>query len=304
MRFVFLNDILLLKCSGLLLRFSKSTTLNKAGRAITPYKNRKHLGLKRNCNKWSFGPLRLEEDAMPHAYRRGYAVALLIGIDENKAVVWKMYSQVAKQDKTIHMNGLRKDSKTQYNFHEDVINAIRASISEGVKSIIVTAPPRTNYAEEFLNHVRAHHVWLTQSSSKATFGVLTGSATSTHDVTLLTRTVEFKKMIGETMETETENLLELLEKRLNADTRQPLILYSLDEAEDAILGAWIPGKPKPETLLVTDTYLYGSHQKSRVNRLMQIATNRGVQTRTVQSDTVAGKRLLQLGGLVCILKPV
>jgi stalled ribosome rescue protein Dom34 len=201
------------------------------------------------------------------------------------------------------MENTRKDAKAAYNFHEAIVNAIRPTLNEGVKSLIIASPPRTSYSDDFLQHVRGHHVWLVQGPSKATFSTITGSAANTHDVTLLTRTPQFKQLVGETTTTETENLLELLEKRLNADSMLPLVLYSQQEAEDAILGAWVPGKPKPEILLLTDTYLSGSRQKSRLQRLMQVASNRGVKTRVVDHETVAGKRLTQLGGLVCILKP-
>ncbi len=101
---------------------------------------------------------------------------------------------------------------------------------------------------------------------------------------------------------ETENLVELLEKSLNATGAQPMVLYSIEEIEDKILGSWLPGKPKPELLMLTDTYLSGSRQKNRIQRLIQIAQNRQVKSRVVKADSQAGKRLSQLGGMVCILK--
>jgi stalled ribosome rescue protein Dom34 len=227
----------------------------------------------------------------------------LIGIAETEAALWKIYSQVAKPEKTIRMRGTRKDTKAVYNFHEGIVNAIRPTLNEGVKSLIITSPPRTSLGDDFLTHVRSHHVWLVQGPSKATFTNITGTAANMHDVTLLTRTPEFKRLVGETTTTETETLLELLEKRLNTDSILPLVLYSQQEAEDAILGTWVPGKPKPEILLLTDTYLSGSRQKNRLQRLMQVASNRNVKTRVVNHDSAAGKRLMQLGGVVCILKP-
>ncbi len=240
---------------------------------------------------------------MPKSYRRGYAVALLIGIAETEATLWKIYSQVAKPEKTIHMNGARKDAKSVYTFYEAIVNAIRPTLNEGVKSLIIASPPRTSFGENFLTHISGHHVWLVQGPNKAIFTRITGTATNTHDVSVLTRMPEFKQLVGETTTTETENLIELLEKRLNADSEQPLVLYSQQAAEDAILGTWVSGKPKPELLLLTDTYLSGSRQKNRLQRLMQIASNRNVKTRVVNHDSIAGKRLTQLGGLVCILKP-
>jgi stalled ribosome rescue protein Dom34 len=117
----------------------------------------------------------------------------------------------------------------------------------------------------------------------------------------LTKTAAFKQLISETTAQETENLLEILEKRLSeADN---LVLFSLEEAENLILTPQQAGKPKPEYLLLTDNYLSGSRRKNRVQRLLQIAKNKGVKTRVINAESTAGKRLTQLGGLVCLAKP-
>ena len=117
---------------------------------------------------------------------------------------------------------------------------------------------------------------------------------------LLTKTDAFKQLISETTAQETENTLEILEKRLNqADN---LVFFSLQEAENLILGKQAEGKPKPDYLLLTNEYLADSRQKNRVNRLMQIAQNIGVKTRVIDAESAAGKRITQLGGIVCIAK--
>ena len=61
-------------------------------------------------------------------------------------------------------------------------------------------------------------------------------------------------------------------------------------------------KPKPEYLMLTDEYLSKSRQKYRVQRLMQVAANKGVKTRVISAESTAGKRLTQLGGIVCLAK--
>jgi stalled ribosome rescue protein Dom34 len=236
-------------------------------------------------------------------YRRGYAVALLVGLKENYAAIWKVFSNVVKPEKTIDFTKTKGDSKTLYNFNEAIVNAIRPTIKEGVKSIVVATPPKTDYSQTFLRHLKNHHAWLTQGPEKATFAEMSGSATTLHEVTLLTRTLEFRQIIGDTTTQETENLVELIEKALNAPSIEPLILYSLEEIEDKVLSSWIPGKPKPDYIMITDAYLSASRQKNRLQRLMQIAQNRGIKSRIVKADSLAGKRLSQLGGIVCILKP-
>ena len=118
----------------------------------------------------------------PKNYKRGYPVAMLIGIEADHAALWQIFSQVAKPQQTISINGERKDQKTLYNFHETIINALRPILKEGVRSVVVASPPRTSYALEFLYHIKAHHAWLTQGTNKATFSQIVGSASSPSQV--------------------------------------------------------------------------------------------------------------------------
>jgi stalled ribosome rescue protein Dom34 len=236
----------------------------------------------------------------PKNYKRGYPVAVLVGIESSHAVMWYIFSQVAKQQQTISSNGDRKDSKSLYSFHETIINALRPVLKEGVRSIIVASPPRTNFAQDFLSHIKAHHSWLLQGANKASFSQITGSASAPSQVAALTKTANFKQLIQENAAEETENLLEILEKRLSKTDN--LVLFSLQEAENLILNTQAPGKRQPEYLLLTNEYLAGSRQKNRVNRLMQIAARNGVKTRVIDAESNAGLRLTQLGGIVCLAK--
>ena len=236
----------------------------------------------------------------PKQYRRGYPVAVLIGLEQDHAAIWQVFSNVAKQEQTIPLNGARSDSKAVYSFHENLVNALRPTLKEGVKSVIVAAPPRTNYAQEFLSHIKSHHSWLVQGAGKAVFSTITGSASTPQQVAAITKTGTFKDSISETTAQETENLLEVLEKRLNESGN--LVFFSLQEAENLVLNQQSEGKPKPEYLMLTDEYLAGSRQKYRIQRLMQVAANRGVKTRVISAESTAGKRVSQLGGIVCLAK--
>ena len=236
----------------------------------------------------------------PKNYKRGYPVAVLVGIELNHAAIWHIFSQVAKQQETIPLNGDRKDSKSVYSFNETIINALRPVLKEGVRSIIVASPPRTNFAQDFLSHIKAHHSWLLQGTNKASISHITGSASSPPQVAALTKTSAFKQLIEENATEETENLLEILEKRLSKT--DSLVLFSLQEAENLILNPQAPGKSQPEYLLLTDDYLAGTRQKNRVNRLMMIAAKNGVKTRVINAESNAGSRITQLGGIVCLAK--
>jgi stalled ribosome rescue protein Dom34 len=237
------------------------------------------------------------------AYKRGYAVAILAGLEKTHAALWKVFSKVVKPEKTLTIVGTRNNPKALYNFHESIINALRPTLKESVRSIILVSPARTNYAQEFIDHVREHHTWLIQGTNKAAFSEITGSASTLSQVAALTRTKAFRQLICETTAEETENLIEILEKRLNASEKNNLVLFSLEEAEALILNQQNTSRPKPEYLLLTDKYLADNRKKNRLHRLMQIATNRKVKTRIVNAESPAGVRLTQLGGIVCIAKP-
>lgn len=232
-------------------------------------------------------------------YKRGYPVAILLGLEEDTAVLWKVFSNVVKPQTTLRINGARNDPKVLYNFHESIINALRPTLKEGVRSIILASPARTNLNQEFINHVYEHHKWLTQGPNTAAYSKITGSASTPSQVAALTRAPIFQQIICETTAEETENLIEILEKRLNTDNKN-LVLYSLEEAENLILKRHKPGRPKPEYLMLTDRYLADNREKSRLHRLIQIAENRNIRTRIINAESPAGVRLTQLGGFICL----
>jgi stalled ribosome rescue protein Dom34 len=232
-------------------------------------------------------------------YKRGYPMAILIGLEENCAAVWKVFSEVIKPEKTLHLEGTRNNANALYNYHESIINALRPMLKEGVRSIILASLARTSYSQEFLDHVHAHHPWLTQGLSKAVFSNITGAASTLSQVAALARTLSFHQLISQTASEETENLIDLLERRLSISSSNT-VFFSLEEAENLILNNHRASKAKPEFLLLTDKYLADSRQRNRLHRLMQIAANKKVNTRIVNSESSAGKRITQLGGIVCL----
>jgi len=233
-------------------------------------------------------------------YRRGYPVAILAGLEDDQAVLWKVFSNVVKPEKTLCLEGTRNDPKAVYNFHESIINALRPTLKEGIRSIIVASPMRTNHAQRFIDHIHRHHIWLVQGPNKAILSEATGSAATLSEVAALTRTSMFHRLISETTSEETEGLIDILEKHLHASNQETSVLYSLKETGDLIFSPWKPGRPKPEYLMLTDKYLSDSCEKNRIHRLMQIAKNRNVKTRIVGAESTAGLRLTQLGGMVCL----
>ena len=234
------------------------------------------------------------------SYKQGYAVAILIGFDRGAASIWRVYSSVVKLEVTLRLEGDRSNLKTVYNFHEILVNSLRGIVREGVRSIILVSPPRTDYSQKFAEHVKTHHTWLTQGGSKVTLTEMTGLAATRTDLAILTKKIDFRKLMQDATLDETENLLELLEKRLNSSRKDDIVLYSFEDVEYSIL--YSNEKTTLEFLLLTDEYLAKTRQKRRLNRLMQIASNKRVRTRVVNSKLSAGKRLTQLGGIALIGK--
>jgi len=231
-------------------------------------------------------------------YKRGYHVALLIGFENDHATLWQVFSHVVKPHSTLKLDGKRKDRKALYNFHESIVDALRPLLKEGVRSIVVTAPMKTTYATDFLEHVRKHHTYLTQSGKpdRATFAELIGSADQPYQVAEMVKTKEFRKLITETTSQEADNVVNALEKHLSSS--DAVVLYALKEIEDVVYDRKRLNDFSTEYLMLTDKYLADSKDKNRIHRLLQISKNRKVETRIVNAETPAGKRISQFGGIV------
>jgi len=238
-------------------------------------------------------------------HKRGYSVALLVGFEDDHAVLWQIFSHVVKPHLTLELGGTRTDERALYNFHESVVDALRPLLDEGVRSIVVTAPIKTNYAADFLDHVRKHHSYLIQSRgpNRATFAKLVGSADQPHKVAELVRTKEFRKQVAETISGEVDLIVDELEKHLYNSDRGTVVLFSLKEIEGIVYDRERNNDFRMEYLMLTDKYLAESEDKNRINRLLQISNNRKVKTRIVNGETPAGKRISQFGGLVFFTTP-
>ncbi len=213
--------------------------------------------------------------------------------------MWKVFSNVVKPEKTLLLDGAKNDRKALYSFHESIVNALRPTLNEGVRSIILVSHAKTNHSQRFIDHIRLHHTWLVQGPKEAVFSKATGSAVTMPEVAALTKTPMFHQLVCETTSEETGDLVDILEECLNTSDQDTIVAFSLKETEDLILVPRKPGKPVPQYLMLTDKYLSDSCEKNRINRLMQIATNRNIKTRILDAESAAGIRLTQFGGMVC-----
>jgi stalled ribosome rescue protein Dom34 len=238
-------------------------------------------------------------------YKRGYPVALLIGFEEDHAVLWQVFSHVVKLHLTLKLGSQRTNEKALYNFHESIVDALRPMLKEGVRSIVVTAPMKTTYTADFLNHMRKHHGYLMQlkSSNRATFAALIGSADQPKRVAELVKTKEFRELIAETISEEADHTVNILEKYLYSIDSNCVVLFSLREIEDVIYNRERNNDFRTEYLMLTDKYLADSEDKNSIHRLLQISQNRKVKTRIVNAETPTGKRISQFGGIVFFIIP-
>jgi stalled ribosome rescue protein Dom34 len=233
-----------------------------------------------------------------HPCKRGYPIGVLVGFDEKQATLWQVFSNVVKPYITIKLD--ENDKSALYNFHESIIDALRPVIKEGIRTVVVAAPIKTNYGATFLDHAKKHHSWLFQEAgpNSATFGEIVGSAKNLHQVSNILKTMEFHSILSKTTSQDADRIVDTLEKRLNDSTAT--VLYSLGEIEELITRWNGRGDLKPEYVVLTDKYLTHSKEKNRINRLLQISKNKKVKTRIVSGETKAGMRVSQFGGLICI----
>ena len=230
-------------------------------------------------------------------------MALLVGFEEDHAVIWQVFSQVVKPFHRLEFEGQRRDNKALYNFLESVVDALKPALKEGIRSIVITAPARTTYAQEFIEHIKQHHRYLIQSKNpnRANFAEVIGSAEDHTKVAELIKSKEFTKSITRTTTEEADQTVANLEKHLYNDNNS-IILYSINEIEDMIYTRK-KDKTHRNYLLLTDNFLAGSKQKNRIHRLLQISKNKKIKTKIVEAETPAGNRIQQFGGIVFFAIP-
>ena len=60
--------------------------------------------------------------------------------------MWRVFSEVVKLDGAVEHTG----EGGMYDYHESIVNALRPALKKGIKSIVVAAPARTDYARNLL----------------------------------------------------------------------------------------------------------------------------------------------------------
>jgi stalled ribosome rescue protein Dom34 len=228
---------------------------------------------------------------MPERQRRGYPVAMLIGLNDKKTNIWRIYSEKAVLEKIILIS--RDKEKSLYDHYEEIVNFIRPIIKSGITSIILSSSSRSKNIEAFLNHIKKRHKWLLDGKNSITIGEVIGEADTPKSTFDLVKGNIFKNVLSEITAQDSEKLLPELEKCLEYNE----ILYTIDE-----IHKQLSKEEKPDIILLTDIF-YETHKRNRrLQSFIQIAQNNLVKTRIINKDSKIGGRIQQFGGLVALLK--
>jgi len=239
--------------------------------------------------------------------RRGHPVAILIGLHDRDAVFWRIFSESIRLHFKINRGRKRRNqTKMQvYHFHEEIINALRPIIIEGIRSVILLSPPKQGYSDEFLNHVKKHHSWLLKRGDKqVVFSKIIGNQAKTQrDVHYLKTQDYFKDIIDETSNQEGLLILEELREVINKNEKFSKILYTWRKIDYELrLISKNPKLTKPNYIILTEEYLKKPKNRNRTHRILQIAKNLEIKTKIVSEESEAGAIVSQFGGLVCYFK--
>jgi stalled ribosome rescue protein Dom34 len=230
---------------------------------------------------------------VPRSRRRGYPVAILIGLENHEARLWNIYSRSIKPDTVVH----RENS--DYNFYEAIIDAIRPNVKQGVKTVLIASQNQKTY-ETLIDHIEKHQRWLIAGYklNRVTIEYITGSAIDIYAVNDLIEKSRLKRTIERASREDIKRVMSELEKRLSTPNGIDTLRFTLTEVENEIYGE----EGAAEYVLIT-TDFQQTHGR-RTQRLLQIAQNKEVKSMVVEAETPMGARLSQFGGLICLLRTV
>jgi len=220
-----------------------------------------------------------------------------------------VYSHSLRSYKTIKLTRKWKylDDKQIYKLLEELVNLVRLVIRDGLKSILLASPQKKDYSTIFLDHINKHHQWLVRSKgyNRVSFGEIVGNANDIESAKFLISQEKSLHIIHETTSDEINLLVKQLNKIINVGDPNKILLYSLEEIEALIYGKGKKDKSaadKLDFLIVTENFINRQKQKNRIHRLMQIANNKGIITKTISIENPAVDRFNQFGGILAFKK--
>jgi len=237
--------------------------------------------------------------------RHGYPVAVLVGLDEQRAVIWIVHSETLKQHGSVNrpVESDRSDEGTRYNFYNAIVSALKPLFSSGTSSLVVAgAKSGTQLADEFITHIRRHHAYLTRSVHVTS---VVGDAMTASTARALVKASTFQTNAAGVIDRESDDLIRVLDTALSDSTGNTTVLFSLDEIDRCFKSLSRHGEATeeyPQYVIMTDTFWSSRKNDPRLQRTMDVAKNTGVKTHVLRTDGKAGERIAQLGGLVCLAR--
>lgn len=239
--------------------------------------------------------------------KRGHPLAILIGLHDDDAVFWRIFSETIRLHIKISRGRKRKnqDKNQLFHFHEEIVNILRPIIKEGIRSVILLSPPKEDYSVEFLNHVNKHHSWLLKKGEKqVVFSKIIGNqAKNLKDVLYLKTQDSFQEIVAETSNQEGLLILEELTEIINRNEKFSRILYTWKEVDYELRRInHDPNLIKPNYIILTEEYLKNPKNRNKTHRILQIAQNLEIKTKIVSEESEAGVVVKKFGGLICYFK--
>jgi stalled ribosome rescue protein Dom34 len=228
---------------------------------------------------------------MPRKRRsRGYPTALLVGLENKMAFFWNIFSNSVKP------GAVKNWEDNEYNFLESLVDELRPSFKQGIKTVLLASESRKEY-DVFMVHIKKHHGWMLKGYelNRVVFQFVKGSAKDVETVTELANTSGFRKKIRQAEEVDMKHVISILEKRLASRKDIESLKFSLNEVEDAIYGG-------EEVEYILTSHIFQEQHRRRIQRLFQVAENKGVKTKILSQDSQHIGRITQFGGLICLLR--
>jgi stalled ribosome rescue protein Dom34 len=225
---------------------------------------------------------------MPRRGRRGYPTAILIGLNNQTANIWLIYSESLKQHKTITKNG--DDEKSTYKHNEEIVEVLRTLLPEGFNQLIIASAEKYKRKSGLMEYLNRSHGWLTK---RLIIKELDEKAMTRMDVVQLIKQNKLQESVNEASGETSNMIMMMLEKALN----DGYIIYTLRE-----LAGILASEKTPELVLITESFDVANRSSRLYQSTIQKARNLRATVSIMKLDTPAGARLNQLGGFVCVIR--
>jgi stalled ribosome rescue protein Dom34 len=223
---------------------------------------------------------------------RGYPLAVLVGLENKKAIFWNIFSNSVKP------GAVKIWESNEYNFFESLVAELRPSIKQGLKTVLLASESKKKY-DGFMGHIKKHQGWMLKGYelNRVVFQFVEGSARDVDSVTELVNALGFSEKIRKAVDSDLNLVMSVLEKRLASSKGIESLLFSLKEVEDAIYGGG-------DVEYILTSQRFQEQHRRRMQRLFQVAENKGIKTRILPPDSPHIGRIVQFGGLICLLRMI